>query len=390
MQEPSSVPPKPKSPRKIAFCITDLDNGGAERALLQLVTRLDRTRWTPRVYCLSKPGELVAEFEQHGIEVKCRTRSRRFDPTIISWLTKDLREFEPDIIQGFLFHGNIASRLAGARAKIPIKIAGHRVAERGRRWHLKIDRLTSRWVDHHVCVSQGVADFITQQLSLDPQHVSVIPNGVTETTSSSTTLSDQTHSIRAEFQLAPETLIVLAAGRLHPQKGFSDLLNAFRIVRDNHSGFHLLIAGEGPQKQELETQIRDLKLEDCVTLIGYRSDLSTLMQQVDLFVLSSLWEGMPNVVLQAMECGLPVVTTEVEGVPDVIESNLHGVVVPIGAVPELAAACTEILSDPKLAEQLGRNAQNHVREHFTWAKTASMYEHLYECLISDQMYNNAR
>ncbi|TWT57060.1 Alpha-D-kanosaminyltransferase [Thalassoglobus neptunius] len=385
MQEPSSAPTEMTPPRKIAFCITDLDNGGAERALLELVTRLDKTRWTPRVYCLSERGELVEEFERLGIDVKCRTRSRRFDLTIIPWLTKDLKEFRPDIIQGFLFHGNIASRLAGARARIPARIAGHRVAERGRHWHLRVDRLTRRWVHHHVCVSRGVADFVTQELSLNPHEVTVIPNGVTEIAPST-----PTHSIREEFGIAPEAPIVLAAGRLHPQKGFPDLLEAFRTVRETHSDVHLIIAGEGPQRQELEAQIRHLKLDGSVTLAGFRSDLTTLMQQADLFVLSSLWEGMPNVVLQAMECGLPVVATEVEGVPDVIESNLTGILVPIGAAPEIAGACLQILTDPELGRQLGSNAQNLVRKNFTWKRTASLYEQLYGRLLSDQMFNEPR
>ncbi len=365
-----------EGPTRIAFCITDLDAGGAEWALYHIVTRLDKSLWAPHVYCLSPPGELVPKLEEHGIPVTCYGAKNPRDLRVFSWLTKELRKFQPVIVQGFLFHGNIVSRIAGYRAGVPIRIAGHRVAEREKKWHLRVDRLTKRFVQHHVCVSDGVADFVTTKLKLKPEAVSVIHNGIDPNQK-----ADSPNRLRGELGLDPKTEIILAVGRLHEQKGFHFLLEAFAEVAANWPLVHLVIAGEGPERQNLEAQVRSLGLEQRVTLAGYRCDVPELMAEADLFVLSSIWEGMPNVVLQAMLSGVPVIATSVEGVAELIQDGQTGRIIKPADSNELRKAMEELLADLALRLQLANCAQHIVVNEFTIDEMVQGYGSLYQNLL---------
>ena len=162
----------------IAFCITDLDPGGAERCLAQLVTGLDRQAMGAVRVLPGAAGELAGVIEAAGIEVVCLGARSAKDFLVIPRLARELRKRRPRLLQSFLFHGNIAGRIAGGIARVPVIVSGVRVAEREKRWHVRADRLT-RWpVDHTICVSRAVADFSIREARLRPETVSVIPNGV--------------------------------------------------------------------------------------------------------------------------------------------------------------------------------------------------------------------
>ncbi len=368
--------PRETSPVRIAFCITELDPGGAEWALFHIVSRLDRNKWTPQVYCLSSGGELVSRFEEQGIPVKCYGAKSRRDLKVFRWLEAELRKFSPRIVQGFLFHGNIVSRIAGSRAGVPIRLAGHRVAERENRWHLWVDRLTKRFVQHHVCVSSGVAKFLLKKLRIETSQLTVIPNGIDPEFK-----LGSFGGLREELGLEPQTRIILAVGRLHRQKGFKTLLEAFRKNAQELADVHLVIVGEGPERTSIEAFVDRYSLHGRVTLTGFRPDIPELMSESDLFVLSSLWEGMPNVVLQAMLMHLPVIVTDVEGVADLITNGVSGRIVKPGSIKDLRTAMQEFLVDDTAAQEMATNAKAIVVKEFTWDRAAGEYDQLYQSLI---------
>lgn len=368
----------PEQPTKIAFCITDLDPGGAEWALFHIVTRLNKQKWGPQIFCLSAGGELVERFREQGIPVSCYGAKNSKDLRVFSWLTSELKKFAPKIVQGFLFHGNIVSRIAGYRAGIPIRVAGHRVAERQKRWHLRIDRLTKSLVHHHVCVSRGVADFVKSKLKLKSHQVSVITNGV----DINQEVAKQ-NSIRQELGLSETTRIILAVGRLHPQKGFAELIEVFKAVANEIDDTHLLIVGDGPEKPKLESRLQRSNLESKVTLTGFRTDVPELMSEAEIYVLSSRWEGMPNVLLQAMLWELPIVATDVEGVSELIQDRISGrVVKPYDAIG-LWKSMRDLLQDEKSQVSYAENAKATLYQDFTWEKIVHEYDLLYSSLLNE-------
>jgi len=368
--------PSPSYPRPIAFCITDLDAGGAEKAMVQLVTRLDQARWKPIVYCLGPEGELAPPLRQQGVVVHCYGATSPLHLGVIGWLTRKLREQAPVLLQCFLFHGNLVGRLAGARAGVPVVIAGHRVAEREKRWHLWLDRWTRQMVTHHVCVSQGVSQYLQRELRVPAEQMTVIPNGVEIVPASVSGLS-----LREEFRFAEDAPVVLAVGRLVPQKGFLDLLESFRIVLEQVPEARLLIAGEGPQRPQLEEKIGEYGLIGKIVLAGRRLDVPGIMRESTVLAVSSRWEGMPNVILEAMAHQLPVVTTNVEGVSDLIEHQVNGMVVSLGDRKGLGESIIRILAEAPLRRSLAERAYPIVNKEFTWDRAARRYEELFERLI---------
>jgi glycosyltransferase involved in cell wall biosynthesis len=220
-----------------------------------------------------------------------------------------------------------------------------------------------------------VAEAISRRLNVSPSQISVIPNGV------ETAFDVQPADLTREFGIPTGAPVVLGVGRLHPQKGFSKLISAFARVAERLPSARLLILGEGPEREKLQSQIQRAGLTGRVHLPGYRYDVPAVMRACSALVLTSLWEGMPNVVLEAMSVGLPVIAADVPGISELIPDETHGIVVSDGSISGFAAALERVLTDRRLADELGKMSQQFCREQFTWCSVAAEYGSLYESLL---------
>lgn len=364
------------APVRIALCITDLDPGGAERALVQLVTRLDRQRWEPAVFCLSGPGLLAEELRAAGVPVVCLGATHWSRAGVILRLVRELRKFRPAILQTFLFHANLAGRIAGRLAGIKTIVSGIRVAEKRSRIRLWFDRWTNGFVHTNVCVSQAVADFSISESGLSPKKIIVIPNGVDVARFAGASPADLT-----VLGIPPGSQVVLTIGRLDRQKGLATLIEAGAVVTSRFPKAHFLLVGDGPQKSELDHLIRDKGLVDRIHFAGWRPDVPELLAAGAALVLSSLWEGLPNVILEAMAAGLPVVATRVEGTSELIIDGRTGLLVPPQSPHELASAIEKILSDPVQARSMGQSGRERALAEFSWQKMVDRYCELYSTLL---------
>jgi glycosyltransferase involved in cell wall biosynthesis len=369
--------PSETPPTRIAFCITDLDAGGAERALVQIVTRLDRRRWEPHVFCLDAGGVLVTELRSAGIDVVCLGANRPRNFLVVWPLYRRLAALRPAILQTFLFHANIVGRLAGAAARVPAIVSGIRVAEKRSRTRLWIDRVTDRLVTAHVCVSRDVADFSANHGGLPSKKVQVIPNGVDFGRFANAAPADLT-----QFGVPRGSRVLLFVGRLDPQKGPLQLLEAATELFADHADLHLVMVGDGPLVSELREWTRARNWESRIHFAGRQEDIAGLMRAADLFVLASQWEGLPNVVLEAMAAGTPVVATAAEGVRDLLGEGKLGVVVPLSGEPRLPEAIRYALREEELRRERAVKAQSIVREKFTWPQVVSEYEHFYTGILA--------
>lgn len=359
-------------PIKIAFAVTDLDPGGAERALVELVTRLDGREWEPAVFCLSGPGTLNEPLRQAGIPVTCFGAADLWHaPGLIARLARELRRFRPSLLQTFLFHGNVIGRIAGRIAGVPKIVSGIRVAEKGEAWHVRLDRWTNRLVDMNICVSEGVARF-SAAAGIPKSRLTVIPNGV-----DAERFADARPASLAELGIPPGSRSIIVVGRLDRQKGLLVLFEALRRLLPRFPDLHVLLVGEGPQEPELRGWVSTHGLERRIHFAGWQSDVPALLAAADFFALPSLWEGMPNAVLEAMAAGLPVVASEVEGIAELIEPERSGLIFPPGDVLVLERSVERLLTEPFLAKELARKAQATVAEEFTWCAMVRRYEQLY-------------
>jgi glycosyltransferase involved in cell wall biosynthesis len=365
------------APRRIAFVITDLDPGGAERALVEVVTRLDRARWEPHVFNLSCEGELSGRLRAAGIPCDDLGRGRRPELRVIWRLYRALAKFDPALVQSFLFHANMASRLAALLAGIPVVVAGVRVAEHRSNGHLGWDRRTQPLVTHNVCVSEAVARFSSLTGGLSSAKVSVIPNGV-----DFARFQQAVPLKRTDLGIPDAAPLLVGVGRLDPQKGWETLIDALPAVWSEVPETRLLIAGDGPERSALQSRIETVDPRARIRLLGYRDDVPRLLKTANLLVAPSRWEGLPNAVLEAMAAGCPIVASSAEGVTELLTHDRHGLVVPIGDTRALAEAILRLVTKPDEAKRLGAAAAERARLEFTWDRVASAYEDLYRRLLA--------
>jgi len=365
-----------ESPIPIAFCITGLQPGGAERALVQIVKRLNRERWAPVVYSLTGTGPLLDELQLAGIPTEILNVKSSWDVRIIWRLARKLKSQKPVLLQTFLFHANLAGRIAARLAGIKHTISGIRVSEKRKNGHLFMDRWTNWLVELNICVSQSVADFSVQQGKLAESKVTVIPNGVDFELYNNAEAMDL-----SLWGIPAAAKVVLFVGRLDPQKAPGNLLTAFDQFAVQNSEFHLLFVGDGPLKTELEQNASQLACAKRIHFAGWQSQIPQLMKASSCLVLPSLWEGMPNVVLEAMAAALPVISTVVDGVGELIQDGDQGTLVACDSPTEIQQALLELSTRPEEFQQMAVNAQNIVKKEFTWDSIAQKYELVYENLL---------
>jgi len=291
-------------------------------------------------------------------------------------LTRLLRQQKADLVQTFLFHANVVGRIAARRAGVRHVVSGIRVAERHSRWHLWIDRHTSRLVERYVSVSEAVARFSREEGGLSGDKLVVIANGIDLSKYPAPKPVD-----RSSLAVATGCRIVSCVGRLEHQKGVDWLLETAPSWLELVPDCHLLVVGEGPRRPHLERLCGELGIADRVRFAGWRADVPEILAASELVVLPSRWEGMPNAVLQAMASRLPVLATDVEGVRELLGPQAGPQIAPFGDSTTWTRRIVDLLSDPRRAADLGRQNRLRAEKEFSLERMVAAYERLWEDLL---------
>ncbi|QEG40145.1 glycosyltransferase [Roseimaritima ulvae] len=361
---------------RIDFIITELSVGGAERCLTELAIGMSRRGHGVRVISLAPPpapprDELASRLEQAAVPLlSARSASSYLAPLALMRVRKLLRDERPDLVQTFLFHANVLGTAAAAMAGVPVRVGGVRVAQRrpGRLW---LERRLVRKMQGLICVSRSVADFAQQYLATSDTDIHVIPNAVdVPRFADARPLDWQT------FDLPETARVVLFVGRLDPQKGLERLFAAAQRFLAEDPQAWLVLVGDGPLRSWCDQQCRSMPGQRARRL-PWQADVAPLMRAARLFMLCSRYEGMPNVVLEAMAAGRPVVCNEVEGVAELLNHAPQQQCVPQGDVPALATAANHWLADEDEANRIGAANQTYVRQHHTIEAMLDGYEQLY-------------
>ena len=369
-------------PARIAFCITTLEPGGAERQLVELVTRLPRDRFSPTVIALSPPpappgDETLRKLVEQGIPVSFLGGSSLWQtPQVYRRLGRWLRDQRPDLLQCFLAHANILGTLAVRPRRIPI-VAGIRVAEQRPNAHRTLQRWTAPLVDKFVCPSQSVAEFAEQNMRLPREKVLVIPNGVDVTR-----FVDVPPTPLESLGIPAGRRILLFIGRLEPDKGPQWLLDRMPALAAQLPQHDLLVVGQGPLEAKLRQQAARLRLADRVHFAGWRPDVPRLLAAADLLLLTSSAEGMPNVILEAMAAARPVVALDAHGVEELLGHDSREQVVRHRDVDQFVRAAARLANDPDLARRVGQANRQRAIDRFSLDATAARYAALYDQLLA--------
>jgi glycosyltransferase involved in cell wall biosynthesis len=361
---------------KVLYLITELNVGGAERALARLLAGIDRERFLPLVACLYGAHSPVADsIRALGIEVVDLGMAAKWRLDALLRLYRLLRSERPTILHTRLFHANLAGRLLGRLAGVPVVICGERTMGMESSGRYLLNRLTLALADRVVCVSERVAAFYRERIGLLPEKTVVIPNGVE--------LPDPAQFLgqceaRCMLGLPRDGIWIASVARLAPVKRLDLLLSAVAVLED----VSLVLVGDGSEEERLRELAGRLGLMGRVRFAGYQQDVWPWLAACDVLVLSSDWEGMPNAVLEAMGAGLPVVATAVGGTPEVVVEGETGLLVPPGDVSALAAALERLIRDPELCQAMGMAGRQRARACFSAQTMVERTQTLYAELLS--------
>jgi glycosyltransferase involved in cell wall biosynthesis len=353
--------------------------GGAETVFLQTATRLDPARFQSTAI-VGGMGWLARQFQERGASPEIVSAKGSFNVRYLAMLLRLARQQRTEVITAHLYGSSVYASLAGTLLSIPVVsvLHGHSdVPDVERLSTLKavIVRRGSRKV---VFVSERLQNHLQPRLRLDAAQCAVIPNGVdTEVFRPS-----RDRSLRAELGLADDTAMIGAIGNIRKPKAYDVLLRSARVLIDRGQRFHLVIAGDcanalGRQLQQLSTE---LGVERHVTFLGLRPDVSRILNNLDIFVLSSHTEGFSIACIEAMACGVPVVATRSGGPEQILEGEA-GLLVPTGDPESLALATERVISSTELAATLTARGMQRVHEQYSLSTMLSRYEAVLERLV---------
>jgi glycosyltransferase involved in cell wall biosynthesis len=363
--------------KRILHIIPTLDRGGAEKQLALLAAGLPRDEFDVHVCALTRGGPLESDLRAAGVPVTVIGKRWKFDPRAYRQLEQFIRQLQPQLVQTWLFAANSYGRLAARRAGVPCIVASERCVDRWKVWHeLAIDRWLARDTARLVVNSTGVSDFYAQH-GLPNEKFVVIPNGVEPPPPSNLTRE----TLLAELGLPAGSRLIGAVGRLWPQKRVKDLIWAADLLKVIRDDVHVLIIGDGPQRQRLERYREVVRITDRVHFLGARNDVPRLMPHFDLLWLASSFEGLPNSILEAMAAGVPVVASDIPGNRDLVVPGETGYLVPVGDRAALATRANELLDNPERARAMGEAGRRRALDEFSVARMIERFVKLYRELL---------
>jgi len=360
----------------ILHLIDSLNVGGTEGKLYDLIAGLLKRGYRVSVgYCT--PGPWAEKLETLGVRVTRLSHIGRVDPSLVFRMVRLMRNDPPQIVHTHLFksdfHGRLAARLAG----VPVVIGGLHNSDPWARNRLlgSIYGATARFTDCLLAVSEEVKQYHVERTGVSQEKIFIIENGVDIERFKGQDAAGQ--KVRDELDIAPDAIVFGIIGRLKPQKDHATFLESAREILVQYPTARFLVVGDGPLYSELEAKALELDLFPSLIFTGVRTDIPAVMSALDVLVLSSRWEGLPNVVLEAMAAARAVVATSVDGVEGVVTSGKTGLLVPPGDSLALAQACLELVSNPDLRYRLGQAGYRYVAENYSLDMMVDRYEARY-------------
>jgi glycosyltransferase involved in cell wall biosynthesis len=370
------------SPRpRVVYLSHTLAVGGAEEMVLNLVRHLP-AEFDRAVVCIDRPGPIGEEVRKTGVSFHAlglQPGLRR--PGDLMRLQQFIHALEPTIVHTFLLTASLYGRFAAMLAGVPIVIGTEvNIYERKARVHRLAERWLMRRTDAVIASAESVRDFYVDQIEADPGKVAVIYNAVDW---SQLAVTQPRADFRAQFEIPPDAPAAGIIARLTEQKAHRVLLDAIAAQRDL-ARLHLLVIGDGELRGALELQAQRLGLAGRVHFAGARRDLGNVLGAIDMFVMPSLWEGLPLSLVLAMGAGLPVIASRVAGIPEVVKHGETGLLVAPGDAADLAAALVRVSGDARLRMTLGAAAQAFVVPRFGVDGYIASMTALYRRLLAEK------
>ena len=352
---------------KILYVITGLGVGGAEKVVINLADQMTELGHNVKIAYLT--GDVLVKPASSDVEIIALHLNSAKDFLLASKkYQKLIKRFRPDVVHSHMVHANIFARLNRVLCSVPKLICTAHNSNEGGKLRMIAYRLTNRLSDVNTNVSQEATEALIAKGAFSENNLITVHNGI------DLRKFKKNHD---NIDLDKHVLNFISVGRFNDQKDYPNLINAFAILRKSTDyNIKLSIVGHGELQPQIEAQIEELELDKDITLLGRRSDVPKLMNEADIFILSSKFEGLPTVVIEAMACECYVVATDCGGSAEILGDT--GKLVPIQDSQALANALEAAINlDVGYRLQNNKKARKRVEQLFSLESSVQKWLDLY-------------
>jgi glycosyltransferase involved in cell wall biosynthesis len=373
--------------KKVMHLIATNFYGGPEKQIIEHLKRLNEDRYTALLVSYidaGAPNEILQKAEQSGIKSYGIPMANAIDIRALFKLIKIIRKEDIDLLCVHGYKSTIMGWYVGKMFKLPVLAfsRGYTTEDRKVAFYEWLDRKFLGRIDGVISVSKGQQQKL-HSLGVYAKREWVVHNAV-EIPDDSTFKHNQLlrQDIYSRLGITAHHKMVVTAGRLSQEKGHRYLIDAIAKLGNKINGISFVFCGAGPEETSLKDQARKLGVNDRCYFVGFRRDISEIFRVMDLFVLPSLTEGLPNVILEAFAYHKPVISTSVGGVPELVKHDINGILLNACDVTALSNAMEKCLQSDKLLHDMGEAGFRTVSKDFTFTLQTGRLESIYEGLIS--------
>ena len=360
---------------------------GVKRLFAWMIPRFDPTRFDVSLVSLRKKDLSEETLDALGIDITYLHKSK-FDPATLPALLKIIDRKKIDVLHLHGYGATTFGRMAGAMRGIPAILHEHANLT-DTPWFQKLaDRLLEPYTDMAIAVSKSTADFVVKGRLVRAEKVKVVYLGAPHEEFSRPRSTAEISNTRRELGIQPDDFAVGTVTRLHESKGNSYLVDAARLVLDRKPSAKFVLVGEGPLRDSLEAQARQLALGDRFVFVGFARDVAGVLSAFDLSVFPSLWEGTPLTAFEALASGKPIVSTDADGLLDILTDGRDARIVPKRSAHALAEAIVDLVDDPDERARLSTAARVTAQRYDITAFVRKM-EQLYVLLCDSSHVTKA-
>lgn len=366
--------------------ISTLEIGGAEKQVVTLLKHLDKEKYRIILCCRHSGGPLEKEIKNEDVEIVILRMRLRYIFFAMFKLIRLMKKEKIQIVHTHLYSDHLWGRIAARIAGVPVIVT----TEHGRgMWkekrHLFFERIANRFTDMRIAVSEDIRQIRIQREHTPQEKVITIPNAINE---DDFIVSDYVRSDkRKELGINSDYLVIGTVARFDPDKALDILLEAASLIAKSINNVKLILVGDGPLRKNLEDHAARLKIADKVIFTGPRTDIAELLSIMDVYVNSSIREGIPVSLLEAMAAKKAVVATNVGGNAEVINDESCGLIVAPNDINALVKGIISLLNDKALREILGLKARGRIQECFSVKSQVRKIESLYEKILMSKFKN---
>ncbi len=372
----------------VLIIVSNLEYGGAQRQIVELVNNIDTDRYRVDIASLSDYVPLASQLNPETV-VHIVQKKSRFDFTVVFKLLDIIRNDRYQILHSYLFDAEIAARLAGRLSKLKPRVIG---AERNTDYEFKkvqllAYKLTNGMFDVIIANSQTGARFNARALGINEDKYRVIYNGVDTERFKPRPMLQQ----REKFGIDPDVVLIGMFASFKQQKNHPFLFEAITPMLETDPRIRLLLVGDmlhggmhgsDEYHTHIQSMINSTRLKDHCVLLGNRDDVEQLYPACNFTVLPSLFEGTPNVILESMACGIPVIATRVSDNDSIVSDGESGLLVDPGDIDKLQQSLTQMIRDPRLTSSMGLAARQRILDLFSSGKLAQNTQAVYDELTN--------